>query len=59
MQKKQDKGFLVNDQITVDKVRVIDQNNEMIGVLPTNQAIKRAQEAGFDLIEVALGVSTT
>jgi translation initiation factor IF-3 len=34
-------------------VRLIDQDNEQIGVVPTDEALRRAQEAGLDLVEVA------
>jgi translation initiation factor IF-3 len=34
-------------------VRLVDENGEMIGVVPTSQAIERALAAGLDLIEVS------
>lgn len=34
-------------------MRVIGPNSEQIGVLPIGDAIKRAEEAGLDLVEVA------
>jgi translation initiation factor IF-3 len=34
-------------------VRVIDVDGQQIGVMPTEEAIRRAEEAGLDLIEVA------
>lgn len=43
----------VNDQIRVPKVRVIDEDGEMLGVMPTRAAIERAQESGLDLVEVS------
>lgn len=34
-------------------IRLIDENNEQIGVVPTIEALRRAREAGLDLVEVA------
>ena len=42
-----------NDMITVDKVRVIDDNGENIGVMYTREAIEQAAEVGLDLVEVS------
>jgi len=35
------------------QVRVISENGEQLGVLPTRQALQMAEEAGLDLVEVA------
>ena len=43
----------VNDQIRIRSVRVIDQNGEQLGILPTEEALARARTAGLDLIEVS------
>ena len=32
---------------------MIDESNEQIGVVPTNEALSRARTAGMDLVEVA------
>jgi len=37
----------------VPEVRVIDAEGEQLGILPTFEALKRAEEAGFDLVEVS------
>jgi translation initiation factor IF-3 len=42
----------VNHRIRVPEVRVIDANGEMLGVLTTHDALRRAQEQGLDLVEV-------
>src|SRR5690242_13356003 len=42
----------VNHRIRVPEVRVIDANGEMLGVLSTHEALRRAQEQGLDLVEV-------
>src|SRR5689334_22301595 len=42
----------VNHRIRVPQVRVIDANGEMLGVLDTHEALRRAQDQGLDLVEV-------
>ncbi len=39
--------------IKVKEVRVISADGEQLGILDTREAIKRAEEAGLDLVEVA------
>jgi len=39
--------------IKVKDVRVISADGEQLGILDTREAIKRAEEAGLDLVEVA------
>lgn len=39
--------------ITSDKVRVIDENGENIGVMYTREAIEQAAEVGMNLVEVS------
>ena len=43
----------VNEGIRAQSVRLIDGAGEMVGVVPTTDALRRAQEAGLDLVEVA------
>ena len=43
----------MNERITADRVRLIDENGEMLGVFPTHTAIEKAEEAGLDLVEVS------
>ena len=43
----------VNDQIRANKVRLIDNDGEQIGVKGFEDAITTAQDRGFDLVEVA------
>lgn len=45
------KGPRCNDQIRVPQVRVIDEN-QMVGVMPTADAIRLARTKSVDLIEV-------
>ncbi|OGF49322.1 translation initiation factor IF-3 [Candidatus Giovannonibacteria bacterium RIFCSPLOWO2_12_FULL_44_25] len=43
----------LNNQITAREVRVIDQNGQNLGVLSVEEALRRAREAGMDLIEIS------
>ncbi|MFQ5435706.1 MAG: translation initiation factor IF-3 [Anaerolineae bacterium] len=43
----------MNRRIRVPEVRLIDQNGDNHGVVPTRQAMAMAQEANLDLVEVA------
>jgi translation initiation factor IF-3 len=42
----------VNHRIRVPEIRVIDADGEMLGVMPTQEALKRAREKGLDLVEI-------
>lgn len=46
-------GPRYNKFIQADKVRVIDENGENIGVMYTREAIEQAAEVGLDLVEVS------
>ncbi len=46
-------GPRYNEMIQVDKVRVIDENGENIGVMYTKEAIEQANGLGLDLVEVS------
>ena len=46
-------GPRYNTMITSDKVRVIDESGENIGVMYTREAIEQAAEVGLDLVEVS------
>lgn len=43
----------VNGGITSDKVRLVDQDGEMLGVVDIKDALRKAQEAGLDLVAIA------
>ena len=43
----------VNDQIRISPIRVVNHDGEMLGVIPTSEALKKATELGMDLVEVA------
>jgi translation initiation factor IF-3 len=46
-------GPRYNQLIQSDKVRVIDENGENLGVMYTREAIEQAAEVGLDLVEVS------
>jgi len=43
----------LNDRIRVPEVRLIGADGEQVGVIPTEQALERAQSEDLDLVEVA------
>lgn len=46
-------GPRYNEFIQSQKVRVIDENGDNLGVMFTREAMEQAQEAGLDLVEVS------
>ena len=46
-------GPRFDEMIQSDKVRVIDENGENLGVMFTNEAIEQANEIGLNLVEVS------
>ncbi len=45
--------YRINEEITSEKVRVVGAEDEPLGILDTAEAMRRAQAAGFDLVEVS------
>ena len=43
----------MNTEINVTSVRLIDAENNMVGVVPLREALWAAEEAGLDLVEVS------
>jgi translation initiation factor IF-3 len=43
----------INEQIRITPVRLIGANGEVLGMVPTAQALEMAREAQLDLVEVA------
>jgi translation initiation factor IF-3 len=43
----------INERIRVPKVRLIGADGEQLGILDTSDALKKAQDANLDLVEVA------
>lgn len=46
---------LMNERIRVPEVRLISETGEMLGVMPTRDAIKIARDRGYDLVLVSGG----
>ena len=46
-------NFRHNEQIRISPVFLIDENNQQVGQITTSEALRRAREAGLDLVEVA------
>ncbi len=42
----------VNRKIRVPEIRVIGEDGEQLGIMPTIQALRRAESGGLDLVEV-------
>lgn len=49
------RGPRVNERIRISPIRLIDENEEMVGVVETEVALRRAREAGLDLVEISPG----
>jgi translation initiation factor IF-3 len=43
----------INQMIRIPQVRVVDEEGNQLGVMPTPRALEMAQERGYDLVEVA------
>jgi translation initiation factor IF-3 len=43
----------INEQIRISPIRVIAEDGEQLGIIPTIEAMNRARDAGLDLVEVA------
>lgn len=48
-----DKDLRINEQIRVREVRLISDDGEQQGIVPTLEALKMAKERDLDLVEVA------
>jgi translation initiation factor IF-3 len=47
------RGLRINGGIRADKVRLVDDANNQVGIVSKDEAMSKAQEAGLDLVEVA------
>lgn len=47
------KDLRINNRIRVPEVKLIDENGEQLGVVPTPRALAMAQEKDLDLVEVS------
>lgn len=46
-------NFRHNEQIRISPIRLIDHNDQQVGIVSTSEALRMAREAGQDLVEVA------
>jgi translation initiation factor IF-3 len=46
-------NFKINNQITAPELRVIDDMEQNVGVMPLTEALKLAKEKGLDLVEIS------
>ena len=47
------KELRINNRIRISEVRLIDEKGEQLGVVPTAEAMRRANAVGLDLVEVS------
>jgi len=45
--------YRINRMIDAPEVRLIDENGNMVGVVPLREALARAEEVGLDLVEIS------
>ena len=45
--------LFINEQIRDKEVRVIGENGEQLGIMPSREALRLAEEAGLDLVKIA------
>ena len=43
----------INHQISVSEVRLIDADGQQVGIISTREALRAAEEAGLDLVEIS------
>ena len=56
MSRQEDKAIadlMINEQIRDKEVRVIGANNEQLGIMSIEEAMKLAEDAGVDLVKIA------
>jgi translation initiation factor IF-3 len=44
---------MINEAIRASELRVIGSSGEQLGILPRNEALRLAEEAGVDLVEIS------
>jgi translation initiation factor IF-3 len=50
---KKQEGLRINQDIKVSKIRLINENGDMVGVVSTKEALMQAKDAGLDLVEIS------
>ncbi|NLW87438.1 MAG: translation initiation factor IF-3 [Planctomycetes bacterium] len=48
-----EKGLRCNEQIRISPIRLIDDQDQQVGIVDVRDALDRARQAGLDLVEVA------
>ncbi|MDG1120614.1 MAG: translation initiation factor IF-3 [SAR86 cluster bacterium] len=51
--KKSEKRLPINGEIRADKIRLISESGEQLGILSLSEAIQKAEEASLDLVQMA------
>ncbi|MDA8375565.1 MAG: translation initiation factor IF-3 [Planctomycetia bacterium] len=46
-------GLRCNEQIRISPIRLINENDDQVGIIPLLEALRLAREAGLDLVEVS------
>ncbi len=49
----QDRPQRINGEINSPEVRLVDENGEQLGIVPTREALRMAEERDVDLVEIA------
>ena len=45
--------YRINRYIHAPKVRLVNENGQNVGIVPTSEALAKAQEKGYDLVEIS------
>src|SRR5688572_13192225 len=51
--RRPEQGLRINHRIRVPEIRVILDEGEQLGVMPTHEALRLAEERGLDLVEIS------
>ena len=54
LKEKKENTQLINHQIRAEQVQLITQDGENIGIVSRSQALRQAEEAGLDLVLIAI-----
>ncbi|MGB9613070.1 MAG: translation initiation factor IF-3, partial [Candidatus Margulisiibacteriota bacterium] len=47
------RDYIINERIWAKEVRLVDETGKQLGIVPTSEALKLAQERGYDLILIS------
>ncbi|MDR3345911.1 MAG: translation initiation factor IF-3 [Campylobacteraceae bacterium] len=53
MNKEKEKDVLLNQQIRVSEIRCVGDDGEQYGIISRNEALKKAEELGLDLVLIS------